>query len=456
MELYRYRTIKSALRELDDGAFYFAEPNELNDPIEGYLKIFWRGDMPAWEGLLKNFLCSLFYNLQTYLLMSNRYQTAAQENFLSDLSNKILLFNFHQFDKSPLSKIFEELSEKFLAEEIVRQVVEFYGDDKIKCYSRELEFIFRTVIDAAFIICVKECKSLGLIREDFDENFFDVAYEISFAELKSLSNAARKQKIDELENLNCDMMESGLLALKLNLRSSDALYMFKQHMLWLRFIFPRNYVDQLKEIMYPKGYVVCFSDTPTNSAMWGNYADNHRGICFVYQTENIDGRDCITFAAKSLEVKPIKYKEQIIERNFFDTLRHLNFIRVEDWLTGSGGVKSYKLDGGAAADEYDDIYQEKFYRKMTDWYHEREYRIFLPDKFHRYGDKFTRKLRYNLNALTGIIFGIRTQFDDKIKLLQKLERLGKNIGNFEFFQAEYDDETQLISVREKTLLTKIT
>ena len=98
MKIYRYRAIKSALRELDDGAFYFAEPNELNDPIEGYLKIFWRGDVPAWEGLLKNFLCSLFYNLQTYLLMSNRYQNAAQENFLSDLSNKTLLFNL--FDKS--------------------------------------------------------------------------------------------------------------------------------------------------------------------------------------------------------------------------------------------------------------------------------------------------------------------------------------------------------------------
>ena len=180
------------------------------------------------------------------------------------------------------------LAEKFLAKEIVRQVVGFYGNDKIKCYNHEMEFIFRTVIDAAFIICVKKCKSLGLIREEFDENFFDVAYEISFAELKSLSNAARKQKIDEPENLNCDMMESGLLALKLNFRPSDALYMFKQHMLWLRFIFPRTCVERIKEIMYPKGYVVCFSDTPTNSAMWDNYADNHRGICFVYQTDNID------------------------------------------------------------------------------------------------------------------------------------------------------------------------
>ena len=98
-----------------------------------------------------------------------------------------------------------------MAKESVREVVDFYGNDKIKCHGREPEFIFRTVIDAALIICVRECKAVGLIRDDFNEKFFDVAYEISFAELKDISDAARKQEIDEPENLNCDMMESGLL-----------------------------------------------------------------------------------------------------------------------------------------------------------------------------------------------------------------------------------------------------
>ena len=171
----------------------------------------------------------------------------------------------------------------------------------------------------------------------------------------------------------------------------------------------------------------------------------------MYETETFDGREFINFAAKSLEVKPIKYSEQIIERNFFDTLRHLNFIRAEDWLTGRGGVKSYKLDDGAATD-YDEDYQEKFYRKMTDWRHEREYRIFLTDRFYRYADKFARNLRYDLKTLTGIIFGIRTTLDDKLELIQKLARLKKSVQDFEFFQAEYDDETQIISVREKLLL----
>ena len=252
------------------------------------------------------------------------------------------------------------------------------------------------------------------------------------------------------------MIESGLLALKLNNRSSNINYMLKQHMLWLRFIFPRTYVEQLKEIMYPSGYVVCFSDTPTNSAMWGNYADNHRGICFIYETENFDGREYINFATKSLEIKQIKYTSQVIERNFFDTLRNLSFIRAEDWLTGRGGLKSKKLTAPKSTEGYVYDYQEKFYRKIMDWHYEREYRIFLADRFFHYTDRLARNLKYDLNILTGIIFGIRTTLDDRFKILQKLAKLGKSIRDLDFFQAEYDDDMQSIYIREKILLTKIT
>ncbi len=454
MKIYRYRTIASALAELNNGSFYFAEPKELNDPVEGYTKIFWQGDVPAWQGLLKNFVCNLFYTLQTYLMMAERFNSAAEENFLSNLQNRNFLFNLQHFKQSPLSKIFDELSENFLLEGITRRVIDFYGGN-VKCYGRELEFILRTVTDNAFKISVDKCKRLGLISEDFNENFFDVAYEISFDELKQVSDSERRRRIDEIENLNCDMMESGLLALKLNHRNSNNLdYRLKQNMLWFRCIFPRNYFERLKEIIYPNGYVVCFSDTPTNSAMWGNYADNHRGVCLVYRTETNGGREFINFAAKSLEVKPIKYTEQVIEKNFFDVLKHLNFLSAEDWLTGRDDVKSYKLDENSD-DSYDTDYREKFYRKTLDWQHEREYRIFLPDKFHRYNNRFVRTLHYDANTLTGIIFGIRTTLDDKLELIQKLAHRRNSLHDFEFWQAEYDDETQIISVREKNLLANI-
>ena len=452
MKLYRYRPIQSALAELEDGSFYFAERTELNDPIEGYAKIFFQGDRPAWQGLLKNFVCSLFYALQTHLLME-RNVDGSREDFLQNLQNRVVLINLQHFDGSPLKKIFARLSEKFLRCDDVQRLVEFYGGAQIKCFGKETEFVLRAVTDAACHLCVEKCKSLDLIADDFDANFFDVAYELSFEELKNLSDEDRRRRVDEIENLNCDVMESGLLALKLNPRNlRDSNRELKQQLLQLKIFFPRMYVEQLKDMMYPDGYVVCFSRTPTDSAMWGNYADNHCGICFVYETEHVDGHEFINFAARPLEVEPIKYGAQIIERNFFDALKHLIFLQAEDWLTGADGVKSCKLADQDAPDEYDDAYREKFHRKLPAWRHEQEYRIFLPDKFHRYGDKFSRRLKYDPHELTGIVFGLRTSLDDKLELIQRLIRLRKSVSDFEFFQAEFDDETQSISVREKFLL----
>ena len=162
MKLYRYRTIESALLELENGSFYFAAPTELNDPICS-----WRHD----------------------------FTPLRKKNFLNDLQNKILLSDIHQFDYSPLSQIFKELGENFWATSSVQTVGEFYGNNEIKCYGRELEFILRTVTDDACRLCVRKCKDLGLIRAAFDEKFFDVAYEISFDELKNVSDAERKRRI---------------------------------------------------------------------------------------------------------------------------------------------------------------------------------------------------------------------------------------------------------------------
>ena len=454
LKLYRYRPIKSALLELADGTFYFADRRELNDPIEGYAKIFFQGDRPAWQGLLKNFVCSLFYNLQTYLLMTKNFG-GAREDFLQDLRNRVVLINLRHFDRSPLQKIFAELGEKFLCEREVQSVVEFYGDAQIKCFGKEIEFVLRAVTDNACHLCVEKCKSLGLIADDFDEKFFDVAYEISFDELKNFPDRERRRYIEEIENLNCDALESGLMSLKLNPRDlRDPRRELKQRFLRLKIFFPRMYVKQLKEIMYPDGYVVCFSRTPTDSSMWGNYADNHRGVCFIYETENLDGREFMNFAARLLEVEPIKYDAQVMEQNFFDALKHLKFLQAEDWLTGMNGARSFKLDEFDAADAYDGVYREKFYRKLPAWRHEQEHRIFLADEFYRYSDPFTRKIRYDSHALTGIVFGLRTSLDDKTELIQRLVRLKKSVHDFEFFQAEFDDETQTISVREKFLLIK--
>lgn len=42
MKLYHYRSISSALLEIENGTFHFASKEELNDPLEGFVRVFWQ------------------------------------------------------------------------------------------------------------------------------------------------------------------------------------------------------------------------------------------------------------------------------------------------------------------------------------------------------------------------------------------------------------------------------
>ena len=71
MKLYHYRSIENAILELKNGTFHFSTREELNDPLEGYLKIYWQGDKIAWEGLLKNYVCSVDNAIMLYLVQAD-------------------------------------------------------------------------------------------------------------------------------------------------------------------------------------------------------------------------------------------------------------------------------------------------------------------------------------------------------------------------------------------------
>lgn len=67
--LYRFRSAEALLgerKELENQEIYFAAPDQLNDPVEGYKDIFWFGDAIVWKNLLKHYLlcleqvCALF------------------------------------------------------------------------------------------------------------------------------------------------------------------------------------------------------------------------------------------------------------------------------------------------------------------------------------------------------------------------------------------------------------
>lgn len=70
----------------------------------------------------------------------------------------------------------------------------------------------------------------------------------------------------------------------------------KALMLCIAVDFPKVYVNQLMDLVYPESYIVCFSGKNDDSAMWGNYADNHRGVCFIASGKLIYYDLCPQFA----------------------------------------------------------------------------------------------------------------------------------------------------------------
>jgi len=56
---YRFRSLDALLgqrQELEKQEIYFAAPEELNDPMEGYKDLVWNGDEIAWRNLLRHYL----------------------------------------------------------------------------------------------------------------------------------------------------------------------------------------------------------------------------------------------------------------------------------------------------------------------------------------------------------------------------------------------------------------
>ena len=61
-EFFRFRSIDALLdkyQELEKQTIYFANPEELNDPMEGFRDIVWNGDKIAWTNLFKHYVFCL-------------------------------------------------------------------------------------------------------------------------------------------------------------------------------------------------------------------------------------------------------------------------------------------------------------------------------------------------------------------------------------------------------------
>lgn len=466
MQLYHYRSIENALLEIK-GTFHFSARKELNDPIEGYVRVFWQGDKAAWEGLLRNYICSVSNAISLYLLQGDEEM----------LHHRTLITNLHKYDNVPLGRILKELGDTFLVEEEIKHIITLYGDNNLKVTQDELCFILQFIHNKALILCIEKCLECKTISEEQGNmllemfgKFKNISFPFSLKTKELFQEEHRAQIARVSENIIEDMREFEYVMLGLDdesfsygkhdentmLRTTEA----RQHRNWMAVTvdFPKVYVDQLLDMIYPESFVVCFSGKNNDSSMWGNYADNHRGVCLVYDT---DEQNNIALADKipnptSIKAKPVCYGGDLIERNFFETLGRLTLNEIRTWLTGTDSVSScYNAFSNVDCwrDRYWEVNEAKTYRKLKAWDHENEYRIAITNLLGSYDDPKSRNIKYDSKGLKGIIFGLKTSENDKKRIMEELLKKSDVLEEFTFYQAEYDSRKQSIEVRKKTWWT---
>lgn len=459
LKIYRYRSVKRALEEIENGTWYFASREELNDPIEGYVRVYWQGDKPAWAGLFRNYICSLCAIIFHYSLTGEKtYASKPFEEILKDFRNHSMLNNIHQFDSLPLGIALKELRQQFLNNSVVQGFIKFYGENKIKCSAKELHLILTAIHNIAFSACVKKLQIVP-------QNYIDV---MSFAkpfpveQLQNLDESERKKILELFSDMLADNLEWGL-SFNFNIMNDNPKMNLndKQQLMNLevQLNYPAIYISQLKELLYPNGYVICFSEQKDNSAMWGNYAQNHTGVCLVYETHESNGKDVISLARGKVELAKVNYSDVTLQKNFFDTLVDRPYNELEYWLTDENGKRSDHLKEKSYYEANTDWrrgywkeYKEKFFTKLTDWTSEQEYRALFCSR-EKLNNPIAQTLTYDPSALKGIIFGINTSAEDRIKLIQKIRSASQLSKDFKFYQAEYDDDLQKIIIRGKQYLS---
>ena len=223
----------------------------------------------------------------------------------------------------------------------------------------------------------------------------------------------------------------------------------KNHL--VMFDFPNMYLKELENLLWPKWHTACFTKSYHNSSVWGNYGDNHKGACLIFEAVETDELNELELnpvtseEPKTMDFREVSYQKKADEVDFFLSIGMVPVSAlIKLWYTDQDGNISECIRH-IEPDDYGDAWLENFYRDITikteDWKYEQEYRLILHNG-NELDEKTNRTLTYNFNSLKGIIFGIKTSDEDKLRIIEIIEKKCQenNRTDFKFFQAYYSPE----------------
>ncbi len=456
---YRFRKTQNIFEynELENQEIYFSSHEELNDPMEGFKNMVFNGDKIVWRNLFKHYLLCLESMYQSYLICGESHAKLEID----------LIPIFRNFDDIEIP-IYKKLFEK-----IYLETFEIYGQtiDKIATRTTPLskEELFKYLYPFHMIaleVIQRNYEVEGLIpkRENVpDIQNFVKQDNIKFIDaIETMIREHGEEKMDNFLKATSFFHKEFHFAQSINLKKTpNKLFLLN---------FPNNYLRAIEKLTYPKNYVACFTGEKAshNSSVWGHYGDCHKGVCLIFEpSENIMlpfsnakvayGSKGVILGEKNLSFEKITYGDTYPEIDFFRSIGRLPIPKLNatwymdvDKNLSDIHSKVFK-DEEKRRDEYWNKYEKNNLIKTKDWEYEDEYRLVLNAGMDgEINNKDNRKLKYDFNNLKGLIFGINTSDEDKVKIFEIIQKkcLEHKRKDFKLFQSDYCNINKNIQFRK--------
>lgn len=455
--MYRFRPIKKLLGEsniegeLEGRYIYFASPEQLNDPLEGYKDIYFHGDKIIWGNLIKHYLRCLinssldFVNAEkdeTPVKKANVFVTAASA---SDALNKLNFDIYHKLVSEP-------------------SISEFISNLATDRKTRRAELL----------------SYIQILHFHFLDITFEVFHEYGIITTPFYSRSNRSETLANIKNASeiiiatkhlTKEQEIGLQQSQQRIRERQLLTRYKEdgkgpkYWFFLLFEYPEVFCRDIENLMYPRWYTACFMDSCSDSSIWGSYGGHHKDVCLKFRTEksgeqaaltvdapNGEDRNGITWGPVKLAFHEVSYEKSFVDIDFFRSLGHLPYSTLmETWFKDENS-KISKCAEDMFKDEvkWRASYWNNFYHsatvKLSAWDREKESRLIQTSMTQSIENSELRKLRYNFDSLEGIIFGINTAMEHKLEIIKTIASLCTNLKRkeFSFYQARYDESSREI------------
>lgn len=468
--LYRFRSTKALLdgyNELESQQIYFCPPDKLNDPLEGFKDIFWRGDQIVWRNLLRHYLLNLIQAISIASIMGT--------DFKVDLCSMLVHQTEDDLPQAPIRDSYATACREFFQHSAPEQLISAFGSQTSAVRRDELLFYLRLIQPLAISKVLTALGQKGLALIQSASKLDSMAVELSQRLEEVLRIHAQVPKMSDVLFEVYEKTQSQLAIIS-EIKNPVA----QERLPWL-FIsrdFPSYYVTALESLLYPDWHVACFASNPTNSSMWGTYGDGHRGVCLKFKTRS-DGEGISTlelyranswtgskegiianYAYVPHRFERVRYTAEFPEIDFFESIGTIPRYKLNGfWFSGQNGERS--TTAARMLDE-DETWRQEYWKKFVDcfstkspeWRHEEEYRLTLHSILDRFDDPESRKLKYQFSDLSAVIFGIKTTTEDKLRIMRIIESkcVAEGRRDFEFYQAHYSHRTKKIELAQLSLL----